>query len=197
MSWLWMSIEPQEAETRLELSEGGRGVVLRARLPQLPRQERALATLLEALSAWYGRSLTAVLDADAQDVAQHPERRLLAELDGERIRVQWVSVPRLAFRRDRFLGRLGGGRRHRELVGFAATGQPCRHLPVARSDSVRVTPRPRFARARRRAFPSASTQITYLPLQRTSSRRSPKAAARKYPKTAVACPGIEPATSTR
>jgi hypothetical protein len=126
MSWLWMSIEPRETETRLELSEGGRGLVLRARLPQLPRQDRALAALLEALSAWYGRSLTAVLDADAQDVAQHPERwaRLLGDLDGERIRVQWVSVPRLAFRRDRFLGRLGGGRRHRELVGFAATGQP-------------------------------------------------------------------------
>jgi hypothetical protein len=126
MSCLWMSIEPQATETRLELSEGGRGLVLRARLPQLPQQERALATLLEALSAWYGRSLTAVLDADAQDVAKHPERwaRLLGDLDGERISVQWVSVPRLAFRRDRFLGRLGGSGRRRGLVGFAATGQP-------------------------------------------------------------------------
>lgn len=126
MSWLWMSIEPGEQETRLELSEARRGLVLRARLPQMPRQERALAQLLEALSAWYGRSLTAVLDADAQDVAQHPERwgRLLGDLDGERIRVEWVSVPRLAFRRDRFLGRLGGSRRRRALVGFAATGQP-------------------------------------------------------------------------
>jgi hypothetical protein len=121
-----MSIEPQATETRLELSEGRRGLVLRARLPQLPQQERALGTLLEALSAWYGRSLTAVLDADAQDVAQHPERwtRLLGDLDGERISEQWVSVPRLAFRRDRFLGRLGGSGRRRGLVGYAATGQP-------------------------------------------------------------------------
>jgi len=126
MSPLWMSIEPGERETRLELSEGQRGLILRARLQPLPRQERALSLLLEAISAWYGRSLTAVLDADAQDVAQHPERwvRLLGDVDHERIVVEWVSVPGLAFRRDRFLGRLGGARRHRELVGFCATGQP-------------------------------------------------------------------------
>ena len=126
MSLLWMTIEPRETETRLQLSVGGGGLCLRARLPVYPHHPRALAQLLEALVAWYGRPLTAVLDADAQDVAQHPERwaRLLGDLDGERIRVEWVSVPRLAFRRDRFLGRLGGSRRHRELVGFAATGRP-------------------------------------------------------------------------
>ena len=126
MSTLWMSIEPGETETRLELSEAGRGAVMRARLPQIPRQERALARLLEALAAWHGTSLTAVLDADAQDVAQHSDRwaRLLGDLDGERIRVEWVSVPRVAFRRDRFLARLGGSGRHRALVGFAATGRP-------------------------------------------------------------------------
>ena len=45
MSWLWMSIEPGEQETRLELSEARRGLVLRARLPQMPRQERALAQI--------------------------------------------------------------------------------------------------------------------------------------------------------
>jgi hypothetical protein len=127
MSSLWMSIEPGETETRLELSEAQRGAVLRARFPQMPRQDRALAHFLEAIAGWYGASLTAVLDADAQDVDHHPERwaRLLGDLDGERIRVEWVSVPRLAFRRDRFLARIGGGtRRHRELVGFAATGRP-------------------------------------------------------------------------
>lgn len=127
MSSLWMSIEPGEQETRLELSEGHRGLILRARLPVLPQQERALALFLESIAAWYGRSLTAVLDADAQDVAQHPDRwaRLFGDVDLERIAVEWVSVPRLAFRRDRFLARLGGGsRRHRELVGFCATGLP-------------------------------------------------------------------------
>jgi len=126
MSILWMSIEPHETETRLELSEGLRGQALRARLPVVPHRPWALGRLLEALADWYGRPLTAVLDADALDVARHPERwaRLLGDLDGERIRVEWVSVPRRAFRRDRFLGRLGGFRRGRSLVTFAATGQP-------------------------------------------------------------------------
>ncbi len=126
MSSLWMAIEPGEQETRLQLSVGGRGVVLRARLPQVPQQQRALALLLEGLASWYGRTLTAVLDADAQDVADHPDRwaSLLGELDNERIEIRWVSVPRPAFRRDRFLGRLGGFQRSRRVVAFAATGQP-------------------------------------------------------------------------
>ena len=46
MSSLWMSIEPGETETRLELSEAQRGAVLRARFPQTPRQDRALASFL-------------------------------------------------------------------------------------------------------------------------------------------------------
>jgi len=39
----------------------------------------------EALVAWHGRPLTGVLDADAQDVARHPERsaQLLGDLDDE------------------------------------------------------------------------------------------------------------------
>jgi hypothetical protein len=124
MSLLWMTIEPRETETRLQLSEGGGGLCLRARLPVCPHHHRALAQLLEALVAWYGRPLTAVLDADAQDVAQHPERwaRLLGDLDGEGIRVEWVHVPRAAFRRDRFMDRLGDFRHARRLATTAATG---------------------------------------------------------------------------
>jgi len=124
MSLLWMAIEPREAETRLQLSEGGGGLCLRARLPVLPHHPRALAGLLEALVSWYGRPLTAVLDADAQDVARHPERwaRLLGDLDGEAVRVEWVHPVHPAFRRDRFMGGLGDFRRARDLVTRAATG---------------------------------------------------------------------------
>lgn len=126
MSLLWMTIEPRETETRLQLSEGGGGLSLRARLPVCPRHPRALAQLLaEALVGWYGRPLTAVVDADAQDVARHPERwaRLLGDLDGEAIRVEWAHPVRPAFRRDRFMGGLGDFRRARHLVTFAATGE--------------------------------------------------------------------------
>lgn len=126
MSTLWMAIEPRETETRLQLSESGRGPVLRARIPVVPAHPRALANLLEALSDWYGRPLTAVLDADAQDVVQRPTfyARMLGDLDGERIRVQWARPLRKAFRRDRYLGALGDFRRARALVTFAGVGLP-------------------------------------------------------------------------
>ena len=58
MSPLWMSIDPDHDETRLMLTEARVGAALRARLPPVPRQPRALAQLLEALSAWYGMPLT-------------------------------------------------------------------------------------------------------------------------------------------
>jgi hypothetical protein len=120
---LWLSIEPRQEETRLSLHEPGRGSVLRARMPLCPSQPRALATLLESLVAWYGRALVAVLDADAQDVRQHPERwaRLLGELDEAHIAVQWTHRPSPQ-QRDRFLGRLGDFRASARLVGLAAGG---------------------------------------------------------------------------
>jgi hypothetical protein len=124
MSMLWVAIEPRESETWLQLTEPGRGPVLRARMPVSPAHPRALAHLLEALSDWYGLPLTAVLDADARDVAQRPAvwARMLGELDGERIRVQWTRPLSKRLRRDRYLGALGDFRRARGLVTFAGTG---------------------------------------------------------------------------
>jgi hypothetical protein len=124
MSTLWLSIEPKIKETRLLLSQSGEGSALRARLPPLPEQPRALRLLLEALAAWYGQPLCAVLDADAEDVLHHPERwsHLLGNLDGEHIRVQWVGHSRATHFRDRFVGTLGDFRTARRLLTFAATG---------------------------------------------------------------------------
>ena len=97
MSSLWLSIQPMIAETRLMLSQAQFGAALRARLPPLPHQPCGLRMLLEGLAAWYGQPLGAVLDADAEDVLDHPERwsRLLGELDGERVRVEWGRSPGL------------------------------------------------------------------------------------------------------
>ena len=125
MSHLWMTIEPGVCETRLMLTVPLTGTTMRARLPVLPRQPRALGMLLESLVAWYGLPLGAVLDADAQDVRRHPEKwaQLVGELDQEQIRIEWVghweSAPA---RRDRFLGKLGDFRRAKRLLTFAATG---------------------------------------------------------------------------
>jgi len=125
MSSLWMSIEPELGETRLMLTQARAGTALRARLPTRPSQPRALLLLLEALAAWYGEPLCAVLDADASDVQQYPERwaQLLGDLDGESVQVQWTAHTASPLLRDRFLGAVGDFRSAKRLVTFAATGQ--------------------------------------------------------------------------
>jgi hypothetical protein len=119
---LWMTIEPGAAETRVMLHAGS-GSALRARLPLFPAQPHALVTLLEAMAAWHGRSLCAVLDADAEDVRRHGERwaKLIGELDGERISVEW-SCRRAGNRRDRFISALGDFRSALRLIQRATAG---------------------------------------------------------------------------
>ena len=122
---LWMSIEPELSETRLMLTAPLRGTALRARLPTLPSQPRALLLLLEAIAAWYGEPICAVLDAEASDVQRSPERwaQLLGDLDGERVHVEWVGHAAAPRPRDRFLGAVGDFSSARRLITFAATGQ--------------------------------------------------------------------------
>lgn len=125
MSFLWMTIDPDEDETRLMLTEARVGSALRARLPPVPRQPQALAQLLGAISAWYGMPLSAVVDAGAQCAwHHHPERwaQFLGEIDGESVRVEWVVVP-AGRQRDRFLSDMGDFSSAKRLVTFAATGQ--------------------------------------------------------------------------
>jgi hypothetical protein len=125
MSPLWMSIEPRGTETRLMLTQAPGGTVLRARLPLVPCQPCGLTLVLRGLAAWYGQPLCAVLAADAEDVARHPERwaRLVGELDGEQVRVEWVASSRATAERDRFLGAVGEFRSARRLLTLATMGQ--------------------------------------------------------------------------
>ena len=82
--------------------------------------------LLEALVAWYGLPLCAVLDADAEDVQRHPDRwsRILGDLQSPQIEVEWVS-PASMSETDRSLKDpdLGDFRRARHLITLAGTGQ--------------------------------------------------------------------------
>jgi len=71
MSPLWMSIEPDISGTRIMMTQGGCGTIMRARLPHIPKQPEALGLFLRGVGAWYGRPFCAVLDADAQDVWDH------------------------------------------------------------------------------------------------------------------------------
>jgi len=117
---MWVSIEPTADEIRLSLSVPGQGVRLRARLPAVPVETGALRLLLEALVAFHGQPLCAVLDADASDVSCQPERwaRLLGDVDGQRIQVRWSARPARP-PRDRFLGALGDFRRSERLLDQA------------------------------------------------------------------------------
>ena len=123
----WLSIEPRLTETRLLLGSPGAGTLLRARLPPLPRQPEALGLLLRALAAWMGQPFCAALDAESEDVQQHPERwaRLLGDLDDALVHVEWVGYATRwsAPERDRFLEATGDFQRAKRLITFAATGQ--------------------------------------------------------------------------
>lgn len=65
-STLWLSIEPRLAYCQMHLSLSGLGTLMKARLAAEP-VHGGVAMLMEALSAWHGRPLCAVLDADAEE----------------------------------------------------------------------------------------------------------------------------------
>jgi hypothetical protein len=119
---LWVSIEPGEDETRLLVTSARTGAALRARLPPMPSQPRALLLLLQGLSAWFGEPLTAVVAADREDVLRYPARwaQLLGEIDSEQARIEWVVVP--PAERDRFLGELGDFNSAKRVIVYSATG---------------------------------------------------------------------------
>lgn len=123
---LWLSIEPSLVETRLTLSQSTVGTLLRARLPAMPAQPQALAQLLEGLVAWFGLPLCAVLDADAEDVQDHPERwsSYFGPLQSPHITIAWSALSLVPRHPDPWLGKLGGFSRAKRLINLAATGQP-------------------------------------------------------------------------
>jgi hypothetical protein len=119
---VWVAFEPDGSETRVLLSVSGHGVTLKGRLPVWPAQPSAIVLLLEALSQWYGRPLHAVIDADAEDVRQFPQRwaRALGEPPAH-VHVEWLAVP--PRRRDDFLAPVGNFSSAQRLLSYAATGR--------------------------------------------------------------------------
>ena len=120
---LWMSIVPDVVETRLMLTMGGVGQMLRARFPLVPKQPEGLGLFLRGIAAWYGQPFCAVLDAESRDVFEHPDRwaRMLGDLDDAAIRVEWVWSGK-GLKRDRFMDRLTGFAHSERLLTYAATG---------------------------------------------------------------------------
>lgn len=121
---LWLSIEPRIPYCQIHLSLSGTGTLMKARLGPDPLHG-GVAPLLEALSAWHGLPLCAVLDADAEEVARAPERwsRLLGEAQqSPRITVEWSSALQGQLFRSRFFDAMGDFRSSRRLMTHAATG---------------------------------------------------------------------------
>lgn len=122
---LWMSVEPTLTETRLQLSEPFCRSRLRARLPPRPQHPRALLSLMESMSLWYGAPLHAVVDVDAADFRRDPEHWtvLLGDASELSVRVHYVSVQQARRgRRDRFLSPLGDFAHADRLVSLACAG---------------------------------------------------------------------------
>lgn len=128
MQPIWVVMEPCPTEVRVLLTEPGLGPSLKARLPPPAAASRGPLLLLQALSAWYGRPLHAVLDADAEDVQRHPERwiHLAGDLPFAELSVQWARrVPAAQRkRRGRMLEDLGTMRSACSLLGLTVTGLP-------------------------------------------------------------------------
>jgi hypothetical protein len=122
---LWLTLEPSIPYTQLVLTLSGVGTLLKARLSPQPSEPGALTSLLEALSSWQGLPLTAVVDADAEDVERHPElwSRLLGEAqESPRIHVEWSSPPQAFARRDKFF-EVGDFRSARRLLTRTVLGE--------------------------------------------------------------------------
>jgi hypothetical protein len=111
------SIEPTEAELRLQLAVESRGPVLRARLPSRPCNDTALVSLITASSLWYGSPIHVVIDADASHASFSA---LLAHVDPLRVELTWVS--RRPPTRDRFLSGLGDFRAVDALLARSLRG---------------------------------------------------------------------------
>jgi hypothetical protein len=64
MRRLWTAIEQTRDHTRILVTDGAGDTLLKARLEAIPRHDRALSTLLEALALWQGLPVSAALVAD-------------------------------------------------------------------------------------------------------------------------------------
>ena len=64
MRRLWTAIEQTPDRTRILTTDGAGDTLLKAHLAAVPRHDRALSTLLEALALWQGLPVSAALAAD-------------------------------------------------------------------------------------------------------------------------------------
>lgn len=64
MESIWMGIAPNATSTRVLAMAGPNDTFLKARLLRSPAHPRAMASLLEAIALWQGKTIRAALSAD-------------------------------------------------------------------------------------------------------------------------------------
>lgn len=123
MSQIWISIQPETVETKIMITRGEQGCVMRARLPSAPENPEALPMFLRAIAIWYGEPVHAVLDAGSVEVYNHPEKwaRLIGDVDDALIQVQWSGYEKWP-PGDKLSGTVGDFRSARRLLTFAGVG---------------------------------------------------------------------------
>ena len=110
MESIWMGIAPCAECTRVLAMSGASETIMKARLLRSPSHPRAMATLLEAIALWQGRTVRAALCADASPNGSDTSifRAAFCDDGGPLYSVDWVPSP--------------GGRKHarRDITGMGA-----------------------------------------------------------------------------
>jgi len=118
MESIWMGIAPSAESTRVLAMSGASETILKARLSRAPSHPRAMATLLEAIALWQGRTVRAALCADASPNGYDTSffRAVFADDGGPLYTVAWVPSPgaRRPARRD--IGGMGAFADLREVL---------------------------------------------------------------------------------
>ena len=105
MESIWMGLAPNATCTRVLAMAGPHDTILKARLSRSPAHPRAMATLLEAIALWQGRTIRAALCAhDRRDGSDSSLfRETFTDVGGPLYTLDWIPAPergRRARRRD-------------------------------------------------------------------------------------------------
>jgi len=94
MESIWMGIAPNATSTRVLAMAGPHDTLLKARLSRSPSHPRAMATLLEAIALWQGRTIRAALCADARLDGSDSSlfRETFADVGGPLYTLDWIPA---------------------------------------------------------------------------------------------------------
>jgi hypothetical protein len=120
MESIWMGIAPGAESTRVIAMSGASETIMKARLLRSPSHPRAMATLLEAIALWQGRTVRAALCADSAPSGSETSlyRAAFSDDRGPLYSIDWVQSPGAPKRARRDIGGMGAFADLRQLLLF-------------------------------------------------------------------------------